>query len=177
MNRLILWDDYLVRRSDARRSSPVWRPGWTEQKQSGSSICKSWVESNRLACLGLWTTVLRKQRIGGVKFIGNSELWCWEVVKLLSYTRRGQRGRQERGGSLVVYCFYLFTSLPCRGLFTTTRPLHTTTARKITQDVGDGTWNTREETWIHTEYCLRNLNRNYSLGDLQDGGWRAPGLF
>lgn len=79
----------------------------------------------RCARWGLRTAVLREQRVGGVKFIGNSELWCWEVVKLLSYNTR--RGRAEGGGgrSLVVYCFCLFTSLPCLGLFTTKRPLNT----------------------------------------------------
>lgn len=77
----------------------------------------------RYACWGLRTAVLREQCVGGVKFIGSSELWCWEVVKLLSYNTR--RGRAEGGRSLVVYCFCLFTSLPCLGLFTTRRPLNT----------------------------------------------------
>lgn len=80
-------------------------------------------EPGRYACWGLRTAVLREQCVGGVKFIGSSELWCSEVVKLLSYNTR--RGRAEDGRSLVVYCFCLFTSLPCLGLFTTKRPLNT----------------------------------------------------
>jgi hypothetical protein len=92
--------------------------------QSGhAGFCPKLEWNQRCAGRGLRTAVGGGD-VGGVKFIGSSELWCWEVVKLLSYTRRGR----VSGLSLVVYCCCccLFTSLPCRGLFTTTRPLNTT---------------------------------------------------
>jgi hypothetical protein len=78
----------------------------------------------RYACWGLRTAVLREQYVGGVKFIGSSELWCWEVVKLLSYNTRRWRGGGEESCCVLLLSVHL-VALPCLALFTTGRPLNT----------------------------------------------------
>jgi hypothetical protein len=57
--------------------------------------------------LGIAGRSLREHCVGGVKFIGSSELWCREVVKLSSYNMR-RRGRRAGG---VLLCMLLSVHL------------------------------------------------------------------
>jgi len=59
------------------------------RKHGGHGNCYSNFERNqRGGRARVCGPLLRGNSVSGVKCIGGGELWCWEVVKLLSYTRR-----------------------------------------------------------------------------------------
>jgi hypothetical protein len=162
-------EDYHIRLSGNRRQKAVTarlkaRNCWTKAVR----IVSLWVLSRTEAAR---VPGIVYQSVSGVKFIGSSELWCWEVVKLLSYTRRGRAGGREESCCvllLLVLSVHLL-ALPCLALASSRQhgPCTRLQRRKWCR-ISAG----RVTHEVKRKYCLGNLNWGDHLGDLGTHRWR-----